>query len=292
MQYRKAQDIVQKIEISNRKVLEAFEICPEIQKVAILFGATSVSPKEVYVIEMPPLNPEAENLPSKACIKTLFRHLLAEDPLRDMKQISSTSISVLLYAPRHSGLHSFFPKPVYNIPERGFHVNFNLNSSCGHGNHDLSKDFSVIELSGFEPFDTSCDVSVSSWTPLKQHSSSEESVSADYVCIESVESMDIVDDCFLNQNISCNYTEHHVDSSGDRESTSGAANSCKRLKKSSSASSILSQSSVIAKSQLSFGCQKVDFESADTGIFSFTESEYIWFQSPVTMKGYKTQAKS
>lgn len=291
--HKKATDIVQKLEVSISKVLEAFEVCPEIRKVAVLFGATPVSPKEIYLINMPPLNPDAENLSSKFSVKTLFHQLMLVDPLRELKQLSPTNMTVLLEAPRHPGLHWFLPKPTYSLPARGNHVQIHLLSNCGQGRHDLSKDFSVIELSGFEPFDATFDLSSDLLTPPLDNNSqsSEESVSADYVCTDRNEN---ADGSAFDTNISCsNAWKTDRDSvHDDSEPSLSITKSCKRMKKSSSASSILSQTSVIAKGQRSSSCQEdPEFEEVDTGLPSFADPELMWFQSPVTMKGYRLSSK-
>lgn len=274
--------MVQKLDETIQRITEAFEYCPEIQKVAVSVGATTASPKELYLINMPPLNPEAENLSGKACKKTLFRQLLAEDPLRHIKQISPSNIMIFLLAPRHSGLSWFFPKPTFHIPTRGNKVEFYFSSNCGQGSHDLSKDFSIIELSGFEPFDTTCDASVTSLTQLEHHSS-EESVTSDYVCVDREENLDESDTAVFNINTSCNPLSGSQNDVS--ESLTATLNSCKRLKKSSSASSILSQSSVIANSERQPVCHE-EFE------FEYVDPEYIWFQSPLTLKGYKVKTRS
>ena len=282
--YKKATDFVQKLDESLQRITEAFEICPEIKKVAISVGATSASPKELYLIHLPPLNPEAENLSGNFCVKVLFRQLLSEDPLRDMKPISPTNIFIFLLAPRQSSLRGFFPKPTYRIPVRGNRVQFHLQSNCGQSSHDLSTDFSIIELSGFEPFDMTCDTSTASLTNLEHHSS-EESVSADYVCVGPNESLSILDrapfstDTPSNKSPDCEHTPDY----DATELVASTSNSCKRLKKSSSASSILSHTSVIAKAEKQCNI---------TRDFVFVDSEFIWFQSPVTMKGYKMTSKT
>lgn len=281
---RKAADLVQKLDESIQRIMEAFEICPEIKKVVVSFGATSASPKEMYTIHMPPLNPDAENLPGKACLKTLFRQLLAEDPLRDIKQISPSNITIFLLAPRHSGLNWFFPKPNYHIPTRGHKVEFYLFSKCGQGSHDLSKDFSIIELSGFEPFDTTYDGSLTALAQLGHHSS-EESVTADYVCVNSAENLDESSVAVFDFNTSCNPLSDSEHVKTDDVSDSVTLNNFKRLKKSSSASSILSQASVMAKSEGTSSCHE-EFE------FEYLDPEFIWFQSPLIMKGYKIHTKS
>ncbi|XP_052770088.1 MAD2L1-binding protein-like [Mya arenaria] len=291
-QTKKAANLVPKIEESMKNIIEAFEICPEIKRVMFTIGATTVSPKEVYVVELPPLNPEAENLPGKVCLRTLFRQLIMQDPLGRVKQISVSSISVLLYGPRHSNLSWFLPKPAYKIPVRGSKFEFQLTNDVGQGSHDLSKDFSIIELSGFEPFNISTnDIS---WTgtnlfPTDSRSeSSEESITADYVCVDgSIES----DSVFNTESdfSSCNNTPKDTTKESENfEYCASPSNIHKRMKKSSSASSILSQTSVMQQSTSASILRTPDLGSG----IALSDTEHIWYQSPITIKGFKMMRKA
>lgn len=305
---KKAVDLVSKLEETKRYVCQAFDVCPEIQKVAVAVGATAVSPKEVFVIQLPPLNPDADNLSGKACVKTLFRQLIMQDPLGNVKQISPTNISLLLYAPRKSELSWFFPKPTYKLPVRGRQFEFNLQSKCGQGTHDLSINFSIVELSGFEPFDSFLDeceeVSCNSNTDTISHSS-EGSVTADYICIDSDHDLEILNtndlkDLPLNRTIGASGSDS-VTKSTEEMKSDVSSDPCestkenKRMKKSESASSILSETSVMSRDSQSSAnrsnnvknCSIISYEEENTDTFSLTDSECIWFQSPLLIKGYR-----
>ncbi|GFO34903.1 Gag Pol protein [Plakobranchus ocellatus] len=58
------------------KVNQAFENCPEIEQVAVLFGGTVVSPKESYIIKFPPSCPDADSLSLQSCKRNLFQQEL------------------------------------------------------------------------------------------------------------------------------------------------------------------------------------------------------------------------
>ncbi|XP_053385550.1 uncharacterized protein LOC123526237 [Mercenaria mercenaria] len=303
LEMKKAVDLVNKLEETKQKVCQAFDICPEIHKVAVAIGATAVSPKEIFVIQLPPLNPDADNLSGKACVKSLFRQLIMQDPLADVKQISPTNISLLLYAPRKSKLPWFYPKPTYKLPVRGKQFEFCLQSKCGQGSHDLSTNFSIVELSGFEPFDSFIDEceEISGSVDTTSHSS-EGSVTADYVCIDSDHDLEIVNSTDVKDN-SPNVTPQFGNSGYNTDQSANTTpkycasliesdtRDNKKLRTSSSTSSILSQTSVMSKeSENSVTKSKKHcsvMTEEDTGVFSLTDTEFIWFQSPLLIKGYR-----
>ena len=254
------EDALAKVEETVRQVKLAFECCPEIRQVVVILGATPVSPKEIYLIQFPPLSPEADNLPSKECIKSLFRQLMMHDPLGQIKAVPLTNTTVLLNAPRHSSFTWFLPKALYKIPDRGYQFHFNL---CSYvdviGSQDLSKDFSVIDLSGFEPLGSS--VMDSPMSEERSVSSSEcsASLSAEYVCIDSDHDIEIVGD---NESLDITPKNLTVDS--------------------------LTSDNTCDMSQEQKDLRSVDeVTDTDEGIYSLTESDYIWFQSPVAVKGFK-----
>jgi hypothetical protein len=319
LEMKKAVDLVSKLEETKQNVGQAFDICPEIDKVAIAIGATAVSPKEIFVIQLPPLNPDADNLSSKACVKSMFRQLIMQDPLGDVKQISPTNISLLLFAPRKSHLSWFYPKPTYKLPVRGRQFEFSLQSKYGRGSHDLSTNFSIVELSGFEPFDSflgECEeISGISSIDTTSHSS-EGSVTADYVCIDSDHDIEIVTSSDIRDTV-FNHNPEIVQSSHSKDqvtsvsstsiadcSTSNKTKSCsslnendvkesKKMRKFGSSSSILSQTSVMSKESQNSVKKRRDLTNCsgtckeESDVFCPSDSEYIWFQSPLFIKGYR-----
>ena len=259
LQLKKIEDTLTKIEETTRQIKHAFEHCPEIRQVALVLGATTVTPKEIYVVQFPPLSPEADNLSTKECIKCLFRQLIMHDPLGHIKSVPITNITVLLNAPRHSSFTWFLPKALYKIPDRGNQFHFNLCSNVDFtGSQDLSKDFSVIDLSGFEPLGSSVIIDTS-MSEDRSASSSEcsASLSADYVCIDSDHDIEIVGDCDIEDS---DITPKNLTVD--------------------SVSSDMSQEGKDAKAM-------DEVNDTDEGIHSLTDSDYIWFQSPIVVKGFK-----
>ena len=260
LQMKKVEDALSKVEEIVKQVKNAFELCPEIRQVAIVLGATTVSPKEIYVIQFPPLSPEADNLSSKESVKSLFRQLITQDPLGHIKAIPVTNMSVLVNAPRQSLFSWFLPKATYKLPNRGNQFHFNLCSNTGvHGSQDLSRDFSVIDLSGFEPLESSVMDSPMSEVHSSTSSDCSGSLSAEYVHIDSEHDIEIVDDCESEDVTPKNLTIESMTS----DSTVDMSQEGKGL------------------------CGNIDISDADEGIYSLTNQEYIWFQSPVVVKGFK-----
>ncbi|KAL4237364.1 regulation of exit from mitosis [Mactra antiquata] len=280
---KKAGDCVNKLEQIIENLNQAFHICPEIKQAVISIGATIVSPKEIYVIHLPPLNPDADNLSGKSCIKSLFRQLIMQDPLCDVKQISPTNITLLLSAPRNSNLSWFYPKASYKFPVRGRHFEFHLHSNCGQGRHDLSSNHSAVELSGFNPFDSIIEEDDNTSTEVDSPMS-EHSVSADYVCIDSDHDMEVIHSFDVDDTSVC--------SSSANTSATGEQNHSdrKRMKKFDSKSSILSRSSVLGSNTSGVSNRSMESEhDRDTGIFTVSDSDYIWFKSPLVLKGYRNK---
>lgn len=308
MEIKKALDLVNKLEETKTRLNQAFDVCPQIHEVAIALGATAVTPREIFVIQLPPLNPDADNLSTKACVKSLYRQLIVQDPLhalRDIKQISPTNISLLLYAPRQSDLHWFYPKPAYKLSVRSKQFKFCLRSKCGEGNHDLSTNLSIVDLSGFEPFDSfidECEEVSSISTVQTTTNSSASSLSTDFVHIDSDHELEIVD---------VNVKDNNIDDTPIYCEDLSVANAKhgNGINKSGSASSILEQNSVMSTESRASAdgsnCMREsnsDIDSCsgrdscsgmvigdedETGNFSLTDTEYIWFQSPILIKGYR-----
>ena len=258
-----------------KQVKHAFEICPEITQVAVLLGATTVSPKEIYLLQFPPLSPEADNLLSKEAVKYLFRQLVTSDPLGQIKAIPITNMTVLINAPRNSSCSWFLPKDSYRLPNRGNQFHFNLLSTTDvHGSQDLSRDFSVIDLSGFEPFESSVMDSPMSEVTCRSSSSNSDcsaSLSAEYVCIDSEHDIEIVDDSDCDDVTPKNLTVISM--------TSGST--CDISLPENSNISRLSDLSEETKSLIA------PYQVNHTRMSPVTDNDYIWFQSPVVVKGFR-----
>jgi hypothetical protein len=137
-------------------ISQAFEICPEIRNILILFGTTPISPKESYLVSLPMFHPEFDCLCLKNSVKTLFRQIVCNDILGDAKSISPTNMIVMIDAPKHSGITWFIPKPNFKLPVRGKRHIFNL--SCKQPdspNQSILCNDDAVEISGIEPLESS-----------------------------------------------------------------------------------------------------------------------------------------
>ncbi|KAL8566814.1 hypothetical protein ACOMHN_052212 [Nucella lapillus] len=138
------------------EILTAFEICPEIQQALILLGSSSVTPKESYVIRLPHICPEADNVPLKSSKQALFRHLVAEQVLSSDAALGPTNAYVVLCAPRSATLSGFVPKLGFKHATRGYCLT--LNMICNQPSfycQDLTMDDTEVEISGIEPLERS-----------------------------------------------------------------------------------------------------------------------------------------
>ncbi|XP_052104305.1 MAD2L1-binding protein-like [Mytilus californianus] len=157
MELRKITKLVKGLDELFEKLVENFEICPEVRQVLFLLGGTTVSPKECYLITLPPYHPESNNLSSKFCIRYLMKELIMQDFVGKLKDVRTTNAIVMLNAPADSGIKWFLPKPNFTLPSRGTKFSLNLisNPNSDVFNHDLTHEENEIEISGIEPFDVS-----------------------------------------------------------------------------------------------------------------------------------------
>ena len=152
----KAKTVVCKLDQLFQQTLTAFETCPEIQQALLLLGSTPVTPKECYLIQLPHICPEADNMSLKSSKHALFRHLVAEQVLSRDTALGPTNLYVVLCAPRSAALHGFVPKTTFKLPTRGHCLTLNMMcnqpSFCS---QDLTMDDTEVEISGIEPLERS-----------------------------------------------------------------------------------------------------------------------------------------
>ena len=275
LQQKKIEDAIRNVDELVKQVRHTFEICPEITQVAVVLGATIVSPKEIYLLQFPPLSPEADNLSSNEAVKTLFRQLVSQDPLRHIKAIPITNMSVLINAPRNSSCSWFLPKDSYKLPNRGNQFHFNLLSTTdAHGSQDLSRDFSIIDLSGFEPLESSVMDSPISEVTFRSSSTNSDcsaSLSAEYVCIDSENDIEILDDS-------------DCDDVTPKNLTIASSTSDITCNTSLPQMSDISQASNLSEETRSL---LAPYQRNHTRMDAVTDSDYIWFQSPTSVKGFR-----
>lgn len=154
--HNKTKNVISNLDQLFENILKAFEICPEIQQALIMLGSTPVTPKESYLIRLPHICPEAENVSLKSSKQALFRHLIAEEVLSGNASLGPTNVYLVLSAPHSSALPGFVPKTTFKVPSRGYCLTLNMICSqpsfCA---QDLTMDDTEVEISGVEPFERS-----------------------------------------------------------------------------------------------------------------------------------------
>lgn len=234
VEHRKAKEFVTALDKITENLHTAFDQCPDIRQVLIIIGGTSVSPKEMYRVTIPPYYPDATPVTEKSSIKTLFRQLITGDFLGSVNPLSTTNTMLLLNAPRHCGLEWFQAKPHYKPPNRGRVYEMNL--LCVQP-PDASTDLSLIdhhlEISGIQPLDLSnAELSISE---------------SDLTCRETSSDSDSV----ITDMASVSFT------------------------------------SAIETNTFSANIGREFALAEDEGVHSLSEEDYIWFQAPLLIKGYK-----
>ncbi|XP_071962946.1 MAD2L1-binding protein-like [Antedon mediterranea] len=95
-----------------------------VQRFAIIFGATIVSPKEVYHMTIADNSGSTgDSLRTKTCVRTLMKELITSEALLSVKKTSGkisppTKMFLLVYAHRNSGIEWFVPIN-FTGPKRG-----------------------------------------------------------------------------------------------------------------------------------------------------------------------------
>lgn len=155
LELKKSTEVVKNVEEISSRLQQSFEVCPGIQQVLLLLGGTPVSPKESYLLNLPPSQTDTDSLSLKTCRKSIFRKLIMQDVLGRMNSVAPTNVILLVKAPRESDLKWFLPKPSYKVPQRGKKFIFNLvcRSSDEEG-MDLSMGEEYLDMSGIDPLES------------------------------------------------------------------------------------------------------------------------------------------
>ncbi|XP_021354991.1 MAD2L1-binding protein-like [Mizuhopecten yessoensis] len=246
LEIKRATNTLKNFDELSSHVLQVFEICPEIHQALLMFGGTSVSPKESYLVNLPGINPEAEGLPLKTCVRSLYRQLISQDIVGGSKPIGTTCLRVLLHAPREAGVEWFLPKPAFRVPMRGkqYVMNFCGKHSNSYG-HNITRDEYEIEISGIEPLECS-NVSV----PLED---------------ENEEDLSFLSNKWLH-NSTDGYNNQSQDSLTPKDTNS---------------------TDTLVESVVNMQFNDVIDESADERVFTLNKEQYMWFQAPLVVKGYR-----
>lgn len=256
-------------------ISQAFEMCPEIRSILILFGTTPISPKESYLLTMPILHPEFDNLSVKNSVKTLFRQIITQDVLGNAKNLSPTNMIVMINAPRNSGITWFLPKPTFKLPVRGRRHVFNLNCKHPHpADHSIVCSDGKAEISGIEPLESSTFDDFSTQLALSDDEDSEQNSTRSL--LESFE---------ISQSASA--TSTMSSSSGLSSSDVTIMEEKNKSNSSIDSSNIPRGAAIDDKNEAPIKCA---VQSIHTELIEDVLSSYVWFQAPVFVKGYKDKS--
>lgn len=106
-----------------------------VPRVLILLGGTSVSPKELYEINLQgiSLGGAQESLQTATCVRKLFHSLFLADVFSELQAIPTLGVVVMVQGHRNCGIDWFRPKLNYKVPTRGRKLTMNLSCSAGDG---------------------------------------------------------------------------------------------------------------------------------------------------------------
>ena len=216
-----------------------------------------ISPKETYLVNLPPNCPDAEPPADRSYVKHLYRQLITQDMLGHVKSIAPTSMTVLVLAPRDCGIEWFLPKPAFKVPQKSKQFEFNIScKQSSSSSHNLTQADEEFNISGIEPLSV-VDISASelSGSSVLHIDEGEEEEVVEHASTDSVSTS------------SCSYFSRHLAGSERHPSTE-----CPQQDR--SASNMSNRSAVLL--------------STDSG-FDSVDLDMIWFQSPVVVKGYRNK---
>lgn len=244
---RKRQDSTDNLEKICRTLLDVFTVGGPIKHVVISFGATVMSPKELYILNFPTAVYEGPVLSYNSCRSILFRKLVTCDFFADAKPLRSLAkLSVLVYALRSCNLcaQNLHPKTSYKIPLRGQRLVVDLDCQSPETNANLTKvDEAYLDISGVEPL-----------APETPAAPTARSTSTSERLVRLSRSVPRDFDCYMSTPLTQNRPDFNAvcDQMMDLE---------------------LEQSCPKRVRTCSIGCLE--------------ELDYIWYQVPFTMKGYR-----
>jgi hypothetical protein len=123
-----------------------FQHAQAISQVIFILGTTIVSPKDVYIVNLPESSLETHQPSYRQSLSVFFRTVISKDWYKNAPQCKSlTKLHVLLRRSRGINCDGVFllPRPNFKVPQRGHH--FTLDLICGVSN--LDQDISQIEPS-------------------------------------------------------------------------------------------------------------------------------------------------
>ena len=265
VQTRKRQRAVQALDKMFLMLEEVFHMGGPIKQVLVILGSTVVTPKEVFVLKFPTSFSDSHSVSLRNCMSVLFRNLVIRDWFGDVKPLKScTKLHVMVQAPRQCNFTSqmLLPKVNYKIPPRGKHFVLNFTCRAHVTNAELSQlGDSEFDISGVEQLNHSAsDIDMG---PPMRSSSRNGSIS---------------------ESGFGTFSANHL-----MLSRLGLSGSQQNSRHNSLSESGMDVESVHLNDSKTAGDQLLDVstdcvKAVDEGV------DYIWYQMPVALTGYKDKA--
>lgn len=287
MEYKKISKLITSLEDIFKKLVETFEVCPEIRQILILLGGTVLSPKESYLISFPPYHPESSNVSSKFCVRYFLRELISQDLVGKLKDIRITNTIIMVKAPQDSGITWFLPKPNFTIPVRGEQFSFNLISKPNSEVfiHDLTYDEHEVEISGIEPFDVSIEEHMMKMFNLNEFDNSFTNQHDKHPVLASVEKARKLS---VNTNISSIHDEDIL----LQKVKDDKAVTYKQSDGMDEELSVVEKSLSVDRTVNSWSSDDTILQKTIDSNKSLYDVDCIWFQAPFIIKGYKDKTST
>ncbi|ELU02915.1 hypothetical protein CAPTEDRAFT_220722 [Capitella teleta] len=127
-----------------------------VTQVLFILGSTIVSPRDVYLINLPSYSYETRELSSRQCLAALFKRVVGSDWYSSVPELKSlTKLHVLVRTNTSFRCDDLplIPRPNFRVPQRGHH--FTLNLICGPSNFDpnlsqIEAEDDAFDISGIE----------------------------------------------------------------------------------------------------------------------------------------------
>ena len=150
-------DFIKTMDMLTECLQEAFQVFFPIPEVLMVFGATLMSPIEVYRLRLPTQVLDAKILSERDCLSVLLRNLIGSDMFENVKEAKTINKwTVLVLAPRQSDFgDKLSPRLTFKPPTRGtqFLVDFKCKGKVV--DPDISESDDFLEVSGIEPLELS-----------------------------------------------------------------------------------------------------------------------------------------
>ena len=279
LESRRRKEAVDSLEQIFGHINETFAFIHPVRQVILLFGPTIITPKEFYVLQFPTRCYDGNILHWKSCRTAFFHKLVASDIFSHAKDLNSmVKLTVMVEAPREcdAAAVGLIPKPMFKVPTRG--TRFQLNFLCK--GKVVNPDFSHVsdtsfDMSGIEPIEgdspTAEETSIGAFIP-STIDSDVNTIIMDMPSKQTYSTDNVINRCTHGADQSALFSNHWDASSKELVEE--------------------------AEEEITFN-YRPGFETSDplqlmgaqgnwrTSDNIPGEIEYMWFQVPTLMKGYR-----